>query len=236
MSQAEQTLHAKLVGQHTHTDTQLWMRSIVFSICVSLFIGIYYFIQRDFISIETINVIIADVSFILIGLSFGLSSVCYFWNFADQYIVYRKHIGLTGFVYAWLHLTLSFLIYPAFLRFSQYSISDIFYLKFFYGVIAFIIFTVMAIISNRFAVHELGGVMWRRLLRVGYIGYIFVLFHFVPIFWLIWIKWAMQLSTYPRLPPFNLFLFFFGLLVLILRAALFITTLHLFNQHSPDNK
>ncbi len=234
MQSVEQTLQTKLASRPIRSDARIWMVSAIFGSILSIVIGFYYYLLRGSLMIETVNMIFADVAFILVGCSFLLGALCYFWNFADGYICYRKHVGLTGFLFGCTHVLISLLVYPAFTRFERYSIDDEFYLKFLYGLIAFAIFSMMAVISNQFAVHELGGILWRRLLRVGYIGYFFVLLHFVPATSATWINWIEHVSVYPRLPPFSLILFLFGLIVLMMRILVFISASSVFHTRQSN--
>jgi DMSO/TMAO reductase YedYZ heme-binding membrane subunit len=86
------------------------------------------------------------------------------------------------------------------------------------AVVALFIFAMMTAISNQYAIHELGGVWWRRLLRVGYVAYISATLHFliknVP-------EWlAMFATPEPELPPLNFMIFLLVLGVIGLRLAL----------------
>ncbi len=182
--------------------------------------------------IVTTNKALADGAMILIGLSFALSGLCYFWDFIDTKIIYRKYLGLSGFAFGLAHGIMSAIFYFVW-KPRGYETNPIFVLghkwdfgsflvpnqyAFFSAAIALSIFAMMAAISNQYAVHELGGVWWRRLLRVGYAAYIFATLHFtiknIP-------EWrAMYASPEFELPPLNFFIFLLVCGVIGLRLAL----------------
>lgn len=180
----------------------------------------------------TLNKALADSAMILIGLSFALSGLCYFWNFVDTKIIYRKYLGLAGFAVAVTHGVMSLVFYlywkprgyetsPIFILDHQWDwgiflVSNIY--AFASAVVALLIFLMMALISNQYAIHELGGVWWRRLLRVGYVAYVFGTMHFliknIP-------EWReMFMGSEPVLPPLNFMVFLLVCGVVILRTAL----------------
>lgn len=182
--------------------------------------------------IVTTNKALADGAMILIGLSFALSGLCYFWNFIDTKIIYRKYLGLAGFAFGLAHGIMSAIFYfvwkprgyeenPIFILGHQWDFGSFLVpnqYAFASAAVAILIFALMAAISNQYAVHELGGVWWRRLLRVGYIAYIFATIHFaiknIPEWW------AMYASPEFELPPLNFFIFLLVCGVIGLRLAL----------------
>ncbi len=180
----------------------------------------------------TANKASANTAMILIGLSFALSGLCYFWDFIDTKIVYRKYLGLAGFAFGLAHAVMS-LVYYLILKPRGYESSPLYVLDhvwdygafvisnlyaFALAVVALLIFAMMTAISNQYAIHELGGVWWRRLLRFGYVAYILATLHFliknVP-------EWlAMFATPEPELPPLNFMIFLLVLVVIGLRLAL----------------
>ena len=87
------------------SDFQRYVKvSIVSVVIFGLFYGYLHWMAIP----NLLNKAVADTSVVLISLSMLFSSICYFWNFADTKIVYRKHLGLVGFAYAVVHLLLSF--------------------------------------------------------------------------------------------------------------------------------
>lgn len=203
---------------HTYHPVHLWVYTFIFSFWAFTILLFYNWLYWGQFSLRLINGTAALTAVFLIGLSFALSAVCYFWNFADKLIIYRKNLGLVGFYFASFHAGYLFTVLPIthYLKLSAPFLS---------GILAFLIFLMMAVISNRYAVHELGGKNWRRLLRVGYLAYIFALFHFFLLdhddVWAVWSSKLVQGKF--TLIPLSLIIFGFGIVVLLLRAALSIS-------------
>ena len=211
---------------------QLTFRTAWTSLFVLVFCYWYLWLTEPGTLPVTMNKALADSAMILIGLSFVLSSLCYFWDFVDCKIVYRKYLGLWGFALGVAHGVMSLVFYlywkprgyetsPIFVLdhhwdFGVFLISNIY--AFASAVVAFLIFLMMTAISNQYAIHELGGLWWRRLLRVGYFAYVFATLHFliknIP-------EWQEMFAN-PSfgLPPLNLIIFLFVCAVVILRTAL----------------
>lgn len=164
-----------------------------------------------------LNHTVADVSILLIGLSFALSGICYFWNFADTLIMYRKDLGLNGFYLALTHTILVLIRRPVSSFLEPERIGP-----FMAAVLSLLIFTVMASVSNRYAITALGGVAWRRVLRFGYVAYILGLIHAGMLGIDRWIAWVLTTPTSMAtlLPPMSFMVFIFGCFVLGLRLVL----------------
>lgn len=205
----------------------LWKHTIIFSIILWAVIAFYYFVNGQIMNVSMANRAIADVSIILIGLSFVLSSVCYFWNFADHLIVYRKQLGVVGFVYAVIH-TLVIILYldPIFQNWAYYLEQPNF-TSYSLALAALFMYGGMVIISAKNIIHKIGGKLWRELLRVGYLAYIFSLIHFILLTYPSWLRWLTDRQTI--LPPFGILTALFGILVILMRVMLMIHKL----THKP---
>lgn len=192
--------------------------SFLFSLAVFLFVLIYNYLRRGFHGIDSINGASAWTGVVLISLSMAISGICYFFNFADSKIIYRKYLGLVGFGYALMHAVISFL--------SNFEFG----LAFFFGFAALLIFTMMAAISNQYAVHELGGVRWRRLLRFGYLALFFTIIHIYINSSQFWVRWMT--SRMMTLPPIGIPLIVLAVGTLFLRLILEIALIRKKKQSS----
>jgi len=195
------------------SETALYFRVGIFSLL--LFGSCYAY--TSFLKIPgTLNKSVADTAIILVGLSMLLSSLCYFWNFFDSVIRYRKHLGLVGFAYAIAHLVLSLSAFQALLKVETWEKGLMW--PALTGVIAMVIFAIMAIISNSMMAQLLGGKVWRAILRTGYIAIIFVCVHVVLLKFPRWLTWYT--SGMQTLPSLSLIVTLFMLIVLIMRVIL----------------
>lgn len=201
-----------------HPNASLWLKTFGFSSLIYLFITLVLLKQRNLSGADLINVSTAWTSVVLIGLSMLLSAVCYFWNAFDHYILFRKHIGVSGFIVVSIHVLFSLVVMRHEFPLFTYYLAPENILSFLFALVAFAYFAFMTSISNNYAVHEIGGYRWRKLLRVGYIAYILAIVHFgmkgMP--W--WIKWIQGGMKTP--PSIGLVIFIFALFVPYFRIIL----------------
>lgn len=211
------------------SPTRLWTNAFLFSIVLFISGNLYLFVRRDKLNIFAneasyniyiANKVFASTALVLIGLSLALSGLCYFWNFVDTKIVYRKYMGVMGLYYGIIHIlvTLFFLTdrfpWPEYL--TGRAISALF------GALALAILIILAAISNRYSVLELGGKKWRNTMRYGgYSAFLFIAVHFFLIKYAGWIKWFQTFD--PTLPPLSLLTAIFVFGVIFLRIALWVS-------------
>ncbi len=198
---------------------KLWLNVAVFSTVLFVVLNLYTFFQEGSYGLHAVSDSLADTAVVLIGLSMALSSICYFWDFADTKIIYRKDLGLCGFAFALAHGTMALFFLEEF-SFPTYYLSQSAIMPFTFGLLSLLIYTGMAVIANRHAIHVLGGELWRLLLRVGYLAYFYSILHFSLIMYPDWITWGEKHETF--FPPPSFLLFLFAVSILLLRVALFI--------------
>ncbi len=185
-----------------------------FVLGVILFTGIFFY--TTWLKIPNpLNKTVADVAAILIGLSMLLSSVCYFWNYWDAAIVYRKHLGLVGFALAIVHLLLSWDVFLGLFRFVTWQSNGLYPVL--TAFLATVIFTVMAAISNELAARVL-GYWWRIILRTGYLALALVLIHVVLLKGTRWVTWWEEGASRP--PSASLLVSLFMVIVIVMRGCL----------------
>lgn len=231
---AQSKVQEHIAQGHHANDKRMWVEMIVYSIILLVVVSGYYFVQSSSFTGRTVNRIFADLSMLLIGISLILSSVCYFWDFADKYIIYRKHIGLVGVGYMILHIILS-VVLPNYAPFPAYYLADARIASFIAAAIGTVIFTAMAVTSNRFAMVEIGPQLWRKLMRLGFVGFAFTLYHFGAKGMSYWLPWFVGESR-SIVPSFGLIVFMFGVVVIVLRLWLSIHKRLIKPAHSsPSN-
>lgn len=202
----------------TETDFNRYINVLTLGLVIFGIFYLYLFWQG---SLNILNKAIADTSVILIGLSMLLTAICYFWDFADTKIIYRKHLGLIGFAFAVVHLLLS---KQAFLKLLDYASWQNGAVKpVVAGLTATIIFTIMALISNNVATKQIGGIGWRRILRTGYFALFFVLAHVAFLKGKYWFNWWQGGAQQP--PALSLVVTLFIVVVLVSRILLWLSLL-----------
>jgi DMSO/TMAO reductase YedYZ heme-binding membrane subunit len=202
--------------EETQHDNHLWTKTFAFGFALYGVLGLYLFLREGVYDLAIANKAFASEAMILIGLSFALSGICYFFNFADTKIAYRKHLGVLGFSLAATHGIISLFFLPNLFPFPQYYAT--YFASFLFAIAALMILTVMAAVSNTIAIRALGGPLWREILRTGYVAYILSMLHFGMKSKHIWLRWIAD--KHPLLPPLSLLVFLFAVGVLILRVLL----------------
>ena len=200
------------------SESKLYIRVIVFSLFI-LALTYFYLINQD--ARNPLNKAVADTSIILISASMLLTSLCYFWDFIDTKIIYRKHLGIIGFVYAAIHILLSSSGLLSLFKLETWLKGT--YWPLFTGLIAFVIFSVMALISNKYATTKLGGIGWRNILRTGYIGVAIVWLHVFLLKSVRIVSWYSD--GMKTAPPTSLIVLVFMAVVIIMRILLWISLL-----------
>lgn len=128
------------------------------------------------------NKAIALSATILIGLSFFLGPLARFWpKLFSSNLYLRKYLGLIGFGVAALHVlmslvTLSPSYYPKFYT-EGGKLNLIGESSLVFGILAFIIFSVICITSLPSIENILKPSSWKLVQRFGYIAYFLVLLH-----------------------------------------------------------
>jgi hypothetical protein len=179
---------------------------------------IYNLLYRQEFSSAVWSESLAAAGGILIGLSFVLSGISYFFDFADKHLKARKELGIYGYFFA--------LIYSLSLQFrfpDRYFFglkANLFESEVLLGLAAMAIFTFMTLISTKYGIKILGPKLWRGALRSGYIAYFLLIIRAFIVEGDIWKIW---LETYSTLPPPRLLLTIFAVGVIVLRIALSIS-------------
>ena len=229
----QEKLEVALAQKPAKTPPSLWKDTIIYSIFIFIVVSLYYFVQRGQYNFIIANRVSGDVGILLIGLSFALSGICYYWNFADHFIMYRKQLGVVGFSYAVIHSLISLFFLPEAKPILLYYLQSENLLEFTSAVVAIGIYTGMVIVSTKYVVHQIGGTMWRKLLRVGYIAFALSIFHFGIQSYPYWLNWLIGNST-TLFPSFGLIIFVFGIAVIVLRIFLWISLSHKKTAPAPS--
>jgi DMSO/TMAO reductase YedYZ heme-binding membrane subunit len=170
---------------------------------------------------SVLNKSIADVSIILIGISMVQSSLCYFVPRLNFSLQYRKHLGLLGFAFAFVHLLLSWGAFERLFRVETWQQQS--YWPVLTGFIALLIFAMMSLISNRLSATLLGGKLWKFLLRTGYIAMALVLAHVVLLKLMRWQTWYKEGMSSP--PVMSLIVTIFIIFFFLVRITFFFARL-----------
>lgn len=195
------------------SELQLYVRTLIFGlVSFALFYGYITWLKTP----NPLNKAIADASILLIGLSMLLSSLCYFWNFVDTKIVYRKQLGLVGLAFGLVHIGLSFSTVQKLFTLATWQQGKMW--PALTGALALVIFACMAFVSNQYAANVLGGKAWRKILRTGYIAVLLIFAHVYLLKSVYIIRWYTGGMKTP--PSTSLLMLAFMTIVILMRIAL----------------
>lgn len=188
---------------------------------LSLIIYDIFLLYGYFQSISQVNVLIgqaaAATASVMIGSSLALSGFCYYFDFLDTKLAYRKYLGLVGFWLALIYSLMLLWIEPE--KYFYGFINNFWSADFILGLSAMAILTFMAMISNNRAMKRLGVANWRRGLRLGYLAYGMLIIRAYVLEKDIWWNWLQSLTG---LPPMRLVITLLAIGVLVLRGSMLI--------------
>ncbi|PIR43396.1 hypothetical protein COV24_03045 [candidate division WWE3 bacterium CG10_big_fil_rev_8_21_14_0_10_32_10] len=197
---------------------KLWIESALLALLIFMGSLAYLFVQNESVNVILMNRSLAFTAIIMIDLSFIVSGTSYFWGIGKTKMSYRKMVGVIGFVISLVHASIASNIFFGSYVWITYTFKYVYSLL--PALLAILIMTMMVVISNWGIPNLLGGVLWRRLLRVGYVAIFFIIIHATILSYSEWIYWFTKFS--PIFPPLSLIAFLFSVFTIILRIALFI--------------
>jgi len=189
--------HQKQDIFHRSVKTRIWTNVWLISIGVYVFFVIFFGWLNNSFTLELFSHVLAGTAALLIGSSLALSGFCYYWDFLDAKIGYRRYLGLVGYFYA---LVYSFSLLLVHSETYFYGFFDNFFTAdFLLGLTSMTLFTYLAIISNTWAMKKLGPQRWRRHLRISYVAWVLLAIRAFALEGDIWQQWFGTLDGFP--PP-----------------------------------
>lgn len=193
---------------------KMWRNSIFWGIVLYLLVVTYVWRYTDTFSLEVLSNAAAGTGGILIGTSFALSGLSYFFNIFDSKLQYRKYLGLLGYYFALAYAISLLFRFPD--RYITHFSATIFETQALLGITAMIILTCMMCISHQYWMKLLGK-HWRPLLRVGYLAYGLLVVRAALLEHAMWRAWLLEPDG---LPPMRLLLSTFAVCVIALRLVM----------------
>lgn len=196
-------------------ELKSWGKSIAYALIFFCFFTWYVFVYFGSFTLVAVSLIFAATGAVLIGSSFALSGIGYYFNFLDKEVYERKYLGLLGYFFA---LTYTFMLPFVNPELYWYGIpKNLFSADYILGIGAMLILTMMAIISNKSMMLKVGPQRWRKLLRLGYVAYAMLIARAIVVEGRVWYVWFFELSM--SLPPPRLLISIFAALVILLRIS-----------------
>lgn len=207
------------LSTHVPAEFRLWFNSLLLGLYIYLIIALYKGGVMGVLHARVANISLGYAAYMLILLAMAMSSICYFWNFADKYMIYRKYLGIMGSIYGVFHFVLSLMLILEKNTLSDFISNPRNTVPFITGFIALIIVLFLTTISYGWAAKLLGGRLWRSLLRLGYAAVILSIIHMS---WRNIESWAeyLQGDTLMLFPPLSMIIFVVTLVILLLRLIM----------------
>jgi DMSO/TMAO reductase YedYZ heme-binding membrane subunit len=180
-----------------HIKQKIWQNSLVIAFITFLLMIVFSStIDKDF-SFLQISKALAGTSALMFAASFSLSGFCYWWDFLDTKIGYRKYLGLIAY---WLAVTygLSLLIINPD-KYLFHLTDNLFTADVLLGGISMFIFTFIAIISRDKIMLAMGPHKWRYTLRLGYLAWLLLALRAWFVEKELWLEYIESFSGFP--PP-----------------------------------
>lgn len=198
---------------------RVWKNAIIFGVITWAIFFVYVSGRLNWnFSLPHANQALAETAITLCCFSMMLSGLCYFFSLFDSKIIYRKSLGVVGFVIALIHGTTTLFLLPNLFPFPQYFLDPKNILIVILGLITEIIFAIMVIVSFKSIIQKIGGVTWRRILRVGYLAILLIFFHATIPKYQYWLNYQAVDETI--LPPISFFTMPLILVTILLRILL----------------
>lgn len=199
---------------HKDVKRRIWTHS--WTIALFLFVSFLFLVYKldDNFDFLTISKSLAGTSALLFGFSFALSGFCYWWDFLDTKIAYRKQLGLVAYFLA-LSYSLSLLILDPH-KYLFGFFKNLFTADVLLGTISMTIFTFLALISTDKMMMKIGPKKWRYALRFGYLAWLLLALRAYVIEQDLWMAY---LKSFEGFPPPRLLLSLYVLAILAFRIS-----------------
>ena len=191
------------------------------AIQIFLFFSIYLLLRRDYFDLYIANKIFAGVGFILLALVLSLGTLSREYQVFDQFLQYRKELGITAFFFVVLHSFVSFFMLPEHFPLEHFQSGII---VFFFGLLGTSMATILFGVSLERIKRIIAPKEWWRIQYWGVrIAGAAVLLHVLPMKYSGWMKWyagVVPNGLYrPNMPPAGLLVASFGVYVLFIRLS-----------------
>lgn len=183
------------------------------------FLLLFFFYGYQQVSFSMMNKIAGLLALLLLGTSFLIGPLSYFLpQLFTQLKIYRKYLGISGFVVAVIHATLSTVFYFKMdLAFMLFDGKNPHLLGVWLGILAVLIFFSMTLTSTEKAIETIGAANWKKLQTGGYLALTLVMAHFILM--------ETNNGLFVIRRPLGRAIFVFGFVVLAVRLLVFFLAL-----------
>lgn len=198
-----------------HVTRRMWRETLFLGLLLYIAFVILTYVLDGALGLRTYSKALGGTAAILFGASFAMSGFCYYFDFLDAKIGYRKYLGLTGYFFALLYSFSLLIVEPE--RYFYGFFNNFWSADFLLGLTSMALFTFMALISNTSAMKKLGPHRWRLSLRVGYFAWSLLALRAFAIEHALWAQW---LRTFKGFPPPRMLLSLYVVSIILFRVSI----------------
>lgn len=204
-----------------HEEINRWLKSIAISFVIFFILSLYLFLRRGYYNLYIINKVLGSSAIVISGFTLLVGPLSKRFPYFTKFMTIRKHLGLSAFGLALLHILVSLLQQERF-PFPTWYIRELIPVTF--GILAILLWSYMTYISRIEKIKVLGVEKWKkRLSLAGQLGFLAIFLHLTIMKYPGWLRWASgQLKSSPELanpsyPPASLFIFIIIVAIILYR-------------------
>lgn len=197
----------------------LW--SFITALIVFTILSFYLYFRRGYYDLYIANKAVSSVAFILLCLVLLLGPISRLYQLFDHLLIFRKELGITAFLFAFLHGLVSLIGLPDHFPLENYLKFPITFVA---GLLSLVILAILFVLSAEKIVKAIDRRRWWHIQNWGVrIAALLVFLHVLPMKYNGWIKWytfggGNELLR-PYLPPASVLVISFGVFTLAIRLS-----------------
>ncbi len=200
------------------TIKRMWQSSFMLSALILVVSLVYSLLYYGSWALLSLNQAVGVTAALMIGISYAMSGMAYYFDFLDEKVAYRKYYGLVGLLFAFAYAYGLFFLDPD--RYFYGFFSNLGSADFILGILAMIILAGMVVISTPQGIRAIGAQNWRLGLRAGYLASALFVARAVVVWGGEWKTWVHQ--GYWFFPPSMLVATVFTVVVILFRGSIFV--------------
>lgn len=205
----------------TNEDITRWLKTILIALVVFFLLSFYLIERRGYYNLYIINKVLGSTAAILASITLIIGPLSKRFLFLALEMSIRRHLGLTAFFLALLHMIFSLFFLPNKFPLAWY-IKE--WLPITFGVVAISTWIYMTYISRNSKIKEMGATIWEKKLSfAGQLAFVLIFLHLTVMKTEGWLKWyngevkqTPELAN-PGFPPASLFVLFMVTIVIVYR-------------------
>lgn len=206
-------------------EARRWAKTLLLTLAIFAAFSIYLYVRRGYYNLYIINKVFGSSAAVLAGITLLIGPLEKIYKSLTPLMTIRRHLGLTAFGLAVLHIIASLLQQNRFPLFAWYLRE---WIPVSFGILAIGIWIYMTFISRNEKIKEMGVEAWKRALSIaGQVAFVAIFLHLTIMKYPGWIRWfngqvrqTPELAN-PSMPPASIFVFIIMLVVILYRVKTF---------------